>query len=220
MTPEETLLRIAALQRRFINFDTDVKRLWKRASVSPDGYIGTPVGAFDGQYVVGSPPGCEDLPDCTTSGCDGCVSLSFGGVVYDICMTQFAGGGYEGLSNGELVRQGSFSHNGTDYAVRLQNPGYYWVENTDGTLRGCGTIPAHGCSHPSLPPVAQVTVNSGYTLTISEPSRFLGHSAVYELPSGSPDPITSNVTQCFNLLQTSSDLIYSVSTGVNYRDGL
>ena len=45
MTPEETLLRIAALQRRFINFDTDIKRLWKRAPLSPQGYVGTPAAA-------------------------------------------------------------------------------------------------------------------------------------------------------------------------------
>lgn len=45
MTPEEQLLRIASLQRRFINFDTDIKRLWKRASLSPQGYVGTPAAA-------------------------------------------------------------------------------------------------------------------------------------------------------------------------------
>lgn len=55
MTPEEQLLRIAALQRRFINFDTDIKRLWKRSSVDPQGYVGTPAAA-EAPVVTTLPP--------------------------------------------------------------------------------------------------------------------------------------------------------------------
>lgn len=62
MTPEETLLRIAALQRRFINFDTDIKRLWKRASPSPQSYVGTPAAAE--APVV---PVVTTLPPCSAT---------------------------------------------------------------------------------------------------------------------------------------------------------
>ena len=59
MTPEKTLLRIAALQRRFINFDTDIKRLWKRASPSPQSYVGTPAAA--------EAPAITTLPPCSAT---------------------------------------------------------------------------------------------------------------------------------------------------------
>lgn len=45
MTPEEKLYRIAKLQRRFINFDTDIKRLWKRIPLFPQAYPGIPAVA-------------------------------------------------------------------------------------------------------------------------------------------------------------------------------
>jgi hypothetical protein len=62
MTSEEQLLRIASLQRRFINFDTDIKRLWKRASLSPQGYVGTPAAAE--APVV---PVVTTLPPCSAT---------------------------------------------------------------------------------------------------------------------------------------------------------
>lgn len=57
MTPEEKLYRIAKLQRRFINFDTDIKRLWKRIPLFPQGYPGIPASAA--APVVGG-SNCED----------------------------------------------------------------------------------------------------------------------------------------------------------------